>query len=165
MEKWRSRLPEWTGAAGGRKAWQRWLDRKVGICVLRAVGWAVKRGRSVDDLPSRSEWREAILEAMKNCQGRGYYSGLQLSLAPPRKSTDWNWPSVDHLSDPGAAQVVLETRLVNDMKTIMSDEEFRTIVGHLAFVMAVPVVQLPENWSCRRSFAVEEQPDEPPLPA
>ena len=60
---------------------------------------------------------------------------------------------------------MLETRLVNDMKTIMSDEEFRTLIGHLAAVLKVKVKEQ-ETWQCRRSFAIEEPPEtEPPLPA
>jgi hypothetical protein len=165
MENPKVKLPGWTETAGGHTAWQRWLSTKVATCVRRAADWAAKRGRPVDDLPTPSQWREAILEAMASSQGRGYYSKLPLSLASPRKSTHWNWPSVDHVSDPGVTQVVLETRLVNDMKTIMSESEFLAVIGHLAAVLSVPISELPEGWSCRRAFSVEEQPDEPPLPA
>jgi hypothetical protein len=94
----------------------------------------------------------------------GHYSQLVLSLASPRKSTDWNWPSVEHLEDPGTASVALETRLVNDMKTIMSEAEFRDMVGHLAAAFSISPAGLPVGWKCRRSFAVEQPDEEPPLP-
>ncbi len=61
------------------------------------------------------------------------------------------------------AELILETRLVNDMKSIMSDEEFRTLIGHLAVVLNVKLEER-ENWQCHRSFAIEEPPEvEPPL--
>src|ERR1700688_647450 len=160
MQRAMSKLPEWTEANGGRTAWRKWVDRKVATCVRRAADWATKRHRPVDDLPSPSQWREAILAALAGSQGRGHYSQLQLSLASPRKSTHWNWPSIDHVRSPGVAEVVLETRLVNDMKTIMSEDEFCALVGHLATVMRVDIRKLSAGWSCSRSFAVEEQPDE-----
>lgn len=165
MAKAGANLPEWTEEAGGRAAWQKWLNRKVATCVRRAADWAAKCGKVVYDLPTPPQWREAIVLAMAASQGLGYYSKLPLSLAPPLKSTHWNWPSIDHVRGPNVAEVALETRLVNDMKTIMSKDEFLAVVGHITAVHAIPVTALPEGWSCLRAFAVEEQPDEPPLPA
>lgn len=159
------KLPDWTEEAGGRTAWKEWLNRRVMTCVRRAADWAAKRGRIVDNLPTPPQWRESIVSAMAVSQGLGYYSKLPLTLAPPLKSTHWNWPSVDHVCGPGVAEVVLETRLVNDMKTIMSKDEFLAVIGHIAAVHAVTAATLPKDWTCRRSFAVEEQLDEPPLPA
>src|SRR5437667_12589068 len=95
-----------------------------------------------------------ILHALHESRGCGHYSRFPLSLASG-KITDWNWPSVDHLKGLEVAELVLETRLVNDMKTIMSDEEFRTLIGHLAAVLKVKVKEQ-ETWQCRRSFAIEE---------
>jgi hypothetical protein len=55
--------------------------------------------------------------------------------------------------------------LVNDMKTIMNDQEFREMVGHLAAVLKIRPKKLRKNWHCRRGFAIEEPPTkEPPLP-
>jgi len=69
------------------------------------------------------------------------------------------------MKDPATAETVLEIRLVNDMKTIMTEREFRSVIGHLAAVLNVQVQELQEGWQCDRSFAVEERPvDEPPLP-
>jgi len=61
------------------------------------------------------------------------------------------------------AIVAMEIRLVNDMKSIMSKEEFRSMIGHLAAVLEVIPCAKPA-WMCRRSFALEELPLEPPLP-
>jgi hypothetical protein len=159
-------LPLWTDSAGGRNAWKKWLDTKVNACVRRAAAWAAKRQKPIKQLPRRSEWREAILDALRLSGGRAYYSKFPLSLAPPRKNTDWNWPSVDHISGPEVAKVVIETRLVNDMKTITCEEEFRAIIGHLATVLGVEVKEVGDDWHCQRAFAIDERPDvEPPLPA
>jgi hypothetical protein len=159
-------LPPWTGSAGGRDAWKKWLDARVNTCVRRAAAWAAKRQKPIDQLPPPLKWRKAILDALRSSEGHADYSKFPLSLAAPRKNTDWNWPSVDHVSGPEVAKVVLETRLVNDMKTITSEEEFRAIIGHLAAVLGVAVKEIGNDWQCRRSFAIEEPPDaEPPLPA
>jgi hypothetical protein len=60
----------------------------------------------------------------------GYYSGLQLN--PELQETDAMYPSHDHLierSDHG--NMVVDARLINDMKTILSEKEFWTVVEHL----------------------------------
>lgn len=114
---------------------------------------------------TREDWRRAIWQAILASSGRGHYSHFPLSLLSPGKPTDWNWPSVDHVSNPATAEVVLEVRLVNDMKTIMNEQEFREMVGHLAAVLEIPSKKLPNNWHCGRAFSIEEPPtEEPPLP-
>jgi hypothetical protein len=75
------------------------------------------------------------------------------------------WPSVDHVNDPATPELVLEVRLVNDMKTILSPDEFRDAVGHLACALNVPVRRLPDDWTSKRSFAGPQATEEPPLPA
>jgi hypothetical protein len=84
-------------------------------------------------------------------------------MAHPRQHTDWNWPSVDHLKAPDVPEVVIETRLVNDVKSIMTEEELSGLIGHLAFVMNLTPRENP-TWQCARSFAAPEPPSEPPLP-
>ena len=163
MAKTGDNLPAWTEQAGGRPAWKKWLDGKVNSCLRRANKWAEKRGISADDLPTPAQWRAALLSAMEKSGGVGHYSKFDLSLAPPQKNTDWNWPSVEHLKDPGTAAVALETRLVNDMKTIMSEIEFQTMIGHLAAGVSISAMSQP-SWSCQRSFAVEQPDEEPALP-
>ena len=74
------------------------------------------------------------------------------------------WPSVDHVEDPSVPNLVFETRLVNDMKTILTQEEFRKVIGHLAHVLSVQVGALADNWVCDRSYGVKQGTGEPPLP-
>jgi len=63
------------------------------------------------------------------------------------------------------AAVVIETRLINDMKTILSQTEFREVIAHLAVTLQIQPQQLPSDWKSNRSFAREQITDEPPLPA
>jgi hypothetical protein len=155
-------LPAWTKEAGGEGAWRDWIKKKTNACHRRAKAWAHKRQRAT--FPSKQEWRIAIRKAVDDSNGLARYSHFPLTLAAPGKSTDWNWPSLDHLSGPAQAEVVLETRLVNYMKTIMTEREFCDIVGHLAAVLEIPAREIP-TWVCSRSFAIEEPPiAEPPLP-
>ena len=164
MAKAGENLPIWTELAGGRPAWKKWVEGKVNSCLRRAKKWAEQRGSSTDELPTPAQWRAAILDAIEQCAGIGHYSKLELSLAPPRKCTDWNWPSIEHLEGPGGPAVSLETRLVNDMKTIMSEAEFLAMIGHLSASLSVSAGILPDGWGCRRSFAAEQTDEEPPLP-
>ena len=164
MAKAGENLPAWTESAGGRRAWKKWVEGKVNSCLRRANKWAEKRGISADDLPTPAQWRVAINAAVEQCLGFGHYSKLELSLAAPRTCTDWNWPSIEHLEGPGVAAVAIETRLVNDMKTIMSEPEFRAMIGHLSAVLSITAGSLPTGWGCHRSFAAEQPDEEPPLP-
>jgi hypothetical protein len=156
-------LPAWTEQAGGRQAWQKWFNGKVNSCLQRASKWDKKRGGSPHNVPKREDWREAVLSAIEASGGVGHYSKLKLSLASPRKNTDWDWPSVEHVVDPGTAKLALETRLINDMKSIMSEVEFREVIGHLAATLSVSV-GVRGNLTCARRFAVDQPADEPPLP-
>jgi hypothetical protein len=62
-----------------------------------------------------------------------------------------------------AIELAIETRLVNDVKSIMTEEELQGLISHLAFVMNVTPRENP-IWQCGRSFAAPEPPSEPPLP-
>lgn len=156
-------LPSWTKSAGGDALWQSWVKKQVTRCCARAKMWVKKHGRNSSDLGRASQWREAIIQALHDCGGSGQYSRLPLSLAAPGKNTDWNWPSLDHVEAPNVLSVAVETRLVNDMKGIMSASEFLEMVSHIAAVNAVPPQALPDGWRCSRSFAIPEPVDEPPL--
>jgi hypothetical protein len=156
-------LPEWTESAGGSAAWRNWITRRVRSCCRRAQDWARTQRTPPQRLPTASEWRGAIVKALCSSDGRGYYSHFFLSVEPSRGETAWDWPSVDHRGGPASTDVVLETRLVNDMKTIMSEAEFLELIGHIAAVRKVEV-RPRYDWSCQRSFAKEQSADEPPLP-
>jgi hypothetical protein len=155
-------LPDWIEEAGGLPAWRKWLTGKFRSCRKRASDWALRQRNPTIELPTAKEWRESIVTALHSSRGLGYYSQFPLTLRPQRE-TDWNWPSVDHQGSPASTSLVIETRLINDMKTIMSETEFLELIGHLASVHQVEVRARP-SWSCQRSFAREQSPDEPPLP-
>jgi hypothetical protein len=155
----KAELPVWTESAGGD--WGKWIDRQTGRCHRRAKEWASKNNRSNAQLPSLKEWKKQILSAVEKSNGWGHYSQWPLRL--DKASSDWSYPSVDHCVDPGTAAVVIETRLVNDMKAIMSPKEFREMIGHLAAKLKIDVTELPATWRCDRSFAGPQKVDEPAL--
>lgn len=157
-------LPDWTARAGGEQRWRRWVVKKAASCVRRATKAAAKR-RDPPRLPTRSEWLAAIWAAVCRSDGRGHFSRLPLSLETDRSETHPCWPSVEHTSGPLVAEVGLELRVFNDLKTILSLDELRKVVGHLAVTMNAPLVKLDDGWHCRRSYAVEQPDAEPPLPA
>lgn len=141
------------------------VEGQVGRCCTRATEWVKNRGgRFSATKPTAGEWRRAIVAALHDSKGRAAFSQFPLSMAHPRQNTDWSWPSVDHLKAPNVAEVAIETRLVNDVKSIMTKEEFLGLIRHLAFTMkATPRENL--NWQCGRSFAAPEPTGEPPLPS
>jgi hypothetical protein len=154
-------LPHWARERGGETKWRKWIKTKVDACLKRAKAWAVGRGNLT--LPSRSEWNEAIWQALLKSEGYGYFSHFPLSLLG--KATDWNWPSVDHVESLGTVNVVIEVRLINDMKTIMTPQEFQDMIGHLSATLKVPTKEVPNDWQCSRSFkGIEKPAEEPPLP-
>lgn len=163
-------LPEWTARAGGKDAWEAWMLSQVERCYRRARKWVAKQSLS-RPVPSKRQWEQAIRAAVQASDGRGYYSRWPLSLdetrPPPRPGQKWRetamWPSVDHVVDPATAEVVIETRLVNGMKCVLDEEEFKNVLGHLAHVLAVPVRRLPDDWTCKRCFGIAQQDDEAPV--
>jgi hypothetical protein len=162
MRKSEIRLPDWVREAGGDETWKAWVESQVKRCGARAKKWARARGCLNAPRPRAAQWRQAIVDAIWASKGHAAYSQFSLSMAPPRMNTDWNWPSVDHVNAPNVARVAIETRLVNDVKGIMSESEFRSLVAHLAAVLDV-TPELQDQWSCSRSFAQPEQVLEPPL--
>ena len=61
---------------------------------------------------------------------RGYYSDLVLD--PTISETDALYPSHDHLvSRRDDTNMVVDVRVINDMKTILSEDEFWMVVEHL----------------------------------
>lgn len=89
----------------------------------------------------------------------GYYSGFLLD--PELKATDAMYPSHDHLLGRNDhANMVVDARFINDMKTILSEREFWKIVEHL-YVMGrrkgkIPEREaqiLPAGWHPARDYA------------
>jgi hypothetical protein len=156
-------LPPWTIGAGGTDRWKRWIVKKAGACFRRAKKLAEKRGIS-RRLPTKAEWRHAIVIAVQQSDGRGHFSRLPLSLDTCRNEKHACWPSIEHLDGTFSTNVAIELRIFNDVKTILTIAELRRVVGHLAVTMNAPLVRLDDNWECDRSYAVEQPSDEPPLP-
>src|SRR5439155_13529967 len=83
--------------------------------------------------PSVGLRRSAVRRCM-NAKGevRGYYSDLLLD--PELPDTHALYPSIEHITFPKQhGEIVVETRVVNDMKCILSEEEFWHAIEHLSF--------------------------------
>jgi len=111
-----------------------------------------KRGR-----PSAGHRRRAVRQLLKNGEVRGYYSDLLLD--PTLPDTHPLYPSVEHTSYPKQpAEIVVETRIVNDMKSILSEKEFWHVIEHL-FVVGTAQKKIMEPcqrrdaWSPARHYA------------
>jgi len=89
----------------------------------------------------------------------GYHSGFRLD--PNLKATDALYPSHDHLSGrDNDGNMVVDARFVNDMKTILSEEEFWIMVEHLyamgrrkGTIPARDAQILPAGWHPLRDYA------------
>jgi len=159
QEKW----PNWVRKQDAESQWREWIETKVSNCDRRAKAWARDRGNT--PVPTRNQWAKAIWKSLLDSKGFGYYSKFPLSLLE-KENTHWSWPSVDHVSSLDETKVVIEVRLVNDMKTIMTQQEFRDMIGHLACTGKIKIKKVKNNWSCKRSFKGSEKPtQEPPLPS
>jgi hypothetical protein len=95
-----------------------WITNRVRSCYLRAGG----------DVP-REEWRRAVTAAVERSDGLCPYTGVPLDFDLPY--TDAFYPSLDHVDGPDSFELVVTTRLVNDMKNIMSEAEFLRLVEHI----------------------------------
>lgn len=131
--------------------WKTWLEYKVHSCRKRAEEYAEKNKIGKRYIPTREKWRDAILKALRECEGVGHYSRFPLSVR--LSSNDPRYPSVDHLGTPLNLRVVIETRLVNDMKSILSEKEFIKMITHLYKTSHNKKSDLPLNKKpCKRSY-------------
>ena len=103
------------------------------------------------------------LASVKRCVGgdgqvRGYYSDLLLD--PTLPETDAMYPSHDHVSDPNDdSWIVVDARVINDMKTIVSEQGFWLVIEHL-YAVGRAKGKIPErpaqrhdDWRPVRNFA------------
>ena len=73
--------------------------------------------------------------SVEHCMGpdgvvRGHYSDFQLDPTLPEKSA--LYPSHDHTYDRSDdSQMVVDARFINDMKSILSEDEFWMVIAHL----------------------------------
>ena len=114
--------------------------------------------------------KDALLKCLKSGHVRGYFSDIV--LRPDLPTTDSMYPSLDHLSDPmNHANAVVETRIINDMKSHLSETEFWKVIEHL-FIVGVEKKKitapygkrLPRGWSPVRHY-VKKEPHESPMTA
>lgn len=81
--------------------------------------------------PCKRDKRRAVML----CRGtdgeiKGYYSDFKLN--PDRDDSDSLYPSVDHTNgSKDHSKMVVETRIINDMKSHLSETEFWQIIEHL----------------------------------
>jgi hypothetical protein len=76
--------------------------------------------------------RRAVLKCLNKETGevRGFYSNLLLN--PNLPDTDSLYPSVDHTTLPkNDFEMVVEARVINDMKSHLTEIEFWQIIEHL----------------------------------
>jgi len=102
--------------------------------------------------------KNAVLKCLQSGQVRGYFSDIV--LRPDIDVTDSLYPSLEHLVDPkNHADAVVEARIVNDMKSHLSESEFWQVVEHL-FIVGVEKEKikppfgkrLPGGWTPKRHY-------------
>lgn len=102
--------------------------------------------------------KNAVAKCLVSGQVRGYYSDIV--LRPDLPNTHSMYPSLEHLVDPANHQeVVVEARIINDMKSHLSEPEFWSVIEHLFIVgverkKIIPPFgkRLPKSWSPQRHY-------------
>jgi hypothetical protein len=103
--------------------------------------------------------KNALLKCLVSGSVRGYFSDIP--LRPELAPTDSMYPSVEHLVDPtNHREAVVEARIVNDMKSHLSEREFWQVVEHL-FAVGIQKgaikppfgKRLPKQWSPAKHFS------------
>ena len=106
--------------------------------------------------------KNAVIKCLKSGAVRGYFSDIV--LRPDLDSTHSMYPSFDHLVDPTNHQeAAVEARIVNDMKSHLSEGEFWQMVEHL-FVVGLEKgkikppfgKRLPKGWSPAKHYAKKQ---------
>lgn len=111
--------------------------------------------------------KNAVLKCLVSGHVRGYFSDIV--LRPDLTDTNSMYPSLEHLIGPkNHAEAVVEARIINDMKSHLSEAEFWKVVEHL-FIVGVEKKKinppygkkLPKGWSPVRHYS-RQQPDNTP---
>ena len=105
--------------------------------------------------------KKALRRSLVGREVRGYLSDLPLS--PNCSPTDSMYPSIEHLSSPtDHGDIVVEARIINDMKSHLSESEFWSVVEHLFAVgvakgkiLAPFGKRLPDSWKPERHYLAE----------
>jgi hypothetical protein len=121
---------------------QRWLNNRVNGCYKRAL-----------NRKSQAEWRRAIKKAIAASDGVCPYTGVTLDFGLP--SYDPFYPSLDHKKGLDSTDLGITTRIVNDMKSIMSEGEFLKMVTRIyeyRVARVAPADPHGETFKPRRAF-------------
>lgn len=105
--------------------------------------------------------RKALARCLVGEEVRGYLSDLPLN--PSNSPTDSMYPSIEHLSGQADKEdIVVEARIINDMKSHLSEREFWLVVEHLFSVgvskgkIRAPFCKrLPDSWKPERHYLAE----------
>jgi len=117
--------------------------------------------------------KNAVLKCLKSGHVRGHFSDIP--LRPDLDPTHSMYPSFEHLHDPSNHQeAVVEARIINDMKSHLSENEFWQVIEHLFLVglekgkIKPPFgKRLPRNWSPAKHYVKKgtQQSPQTPLPS
>jgi hypothetical protein len=102
--------------------------------------------------------KNAVLKCLKSGHVRGYFSDIP--LRPDLPNGHSMYPSFEHLLDPSNHQeAVVEARVINDMKSHLSEAEFWRVIEHLFAVglekgkIKPPIgKRLPKSWSPAKHY-------------
>jgi hypothetical protein len=102
--------------------------------------------------------KKALIKSLVNGNVRGYLSDLP--LRPDLDPGDSMYPSVEHLIDPTNHQeTVVEARIINDMKSHLTQTEFWQVIEHLfavgvqkGHIKAPYGKRLPKHWRPTKHF-------------
>jgi len=102
--------------------------------------------------------KNAVLRCLKSGLVRGYFSDIP--LRPDLDPAHSMYPSFEHLVDPSNhSEAAVEARIINDMKSHLSESEFWRVVEHLFLVglekgkIRPPFgKRLPKGWSPARHY-------------
>src|SRR5438105_987988 len=106
--------------------------------------------------------KNALLKCLKNGHVHGYFSDVL--LRPDIDDTHSMYPSLEHLTDPkNHSDAVVEARIINDMKSHLTEDEFWKVIEHL-FLVGVEKrkirppfgKRLPRAWSPKRHYKKKE---------
>jgi hypothetical protein len=106
--------------------------------------------------------KNAVVKCLKSGHVRGYFSDIP--LRPDLDMTHSMYPSFEHLVDPtNHNEAVVEARIINDMKSHLSEKEFWQVVEHLFIVgldkgkIKPPFgKRLPTGWSPAKHYTRRE---------
>lgn len=111
---------------------KKWIINRVNGCLKRAL-----------NQKPPAVWRSAIKKAVAASDGKCPYTGVRLDFTLP--SYDPFYPSLDHKSSLASADLGVTIRLVNDMKSIMSEDEFLKMVAHIYRYRIAKTAKAPAN--------------------